>query len=260
MAPEVYDDVCDYTWAVDVYSFAVIVYEVLVGQRAFPPTLTPAALMKKVIIGERLPLPVDMDATVETIIERGWSVDVTIRPSFDEIISVLGSIQFKLSSGVDSGRGHEFMSLVRSVLGPSESECLSERRSTNVSDEIVDVASEDLSKSLLADWDLPVSRREFSCVFRKRKKVQKVKKGLQPKPIDVEVDEAIRPLVGIFGHLTRKCRDNVPEHGIVRVTESSVRRNALDFAAKNAADLGSDSVFHSGWEPEQWLCYRGVDK
>jgi serine/threonine protein kinase len=38
MAPETYDE-CDYTPAVDVYSFALILYELVVGQPAFPATI-----------------------------------------------------------------------------------------------------------------------------------------------------------------------------------------------------------------------------
>jgi hypothetical protein len=83
--------------------------------------------------------------------------------------------------------------------------------------------------------------------------------GFWSKDVDVEVDEAISPLDGIIAHLTRECGGNVAEHRLVRITRSSVRRDDAEFAAKNAADLGSDSVFYSGSEPEQWLCYQFSD-
>jgi hypothetical protein len=41
----------------------------------------------------------------------------------------------------------------------------------------------------------------------------------------------------------------------VRVEGSSVRRSDAEFAAKNAADFGSDLVFYLGSGPGQWLCY-----
>jgi hypothetical protein len=194
-----------------------------------------------------------MDAAVKAIVERGWSVDAKLRPSFDEIFALLESIEFKLSPGVDSGRVEEFMSFVGCVIGPSETKHLSGRQSTNVTEKTVDVASEELSRFLLADWELLVSRQEFPCVFEKRKKIQKMGWGFWSK--EVEMDEAISPLDGIIAHLTRCCGGNVAEHGLVRITGSSVGRNDAEFAAKNAADFGNHSVFYSGSEPEQWICY-----
>jgi serine/threonine protein kinase len=51
MAPEMYDE-CDYTPAVDVYSFTLILYEFVVGEPAFPPTTGWDVLLRKVIMGE----------------------------------------------------------------------------------------------------------------------------------------------------------------------------------------------------------------
>jgi hypothetical protein len=69
------------------------------------------------------------------------------------------------------------------------------------------------------------------------------------------VDEAISPLDGIIADLTRECGGNIAEHRLVRIMRSSVRRDNAEFPAKNAADLGSDSVFYSESEPGRWLCY-----
>jgi hypothetical protein len=52
MTPEMHNDACDYTWAVDVYLFALIVCEVLAGQRAFPLTPGVIVLTKQVVMGE----------------------------------------------------------------------------------------------------------------------------------------------------------------------------------------------------------------
>jgi serine/threonine protein kinase len=166
MAPEMYADPCDYTWAVDVYSFALIVYAVLVGQPAFPLTLAPTALVEDVVMDDRPPLPVDKDATVKTIVERGWSVDATMRPSFDEIFSVPELIEFKLNPGVDPARVHDFMSLVGCGSGASVANVFGERRPGNApADTVVDAASRELSMFLLVDWELAVDRRESPCVL-----------------------------------------------------------------------------------------------
>jgi hypothetical protein len=162
----------------------------------------------------------------------------------------LETIKFKMSPGVDSGRVEEFMSLIGCVPGGNEAEHLSKRRSTKASEGVADVAPEELSKFLLADSELPVSRREFPCLFEKRKKTQAVGWGFWSKEVAVEVVEAIGPLDGIIAYQTRECGGDVAEHGVVKVVESSVRGNDAEFAAKNPADFGSDSVFYSGSEPE----------
>jgi serine/threonine-protein kinase len=64
VAPEMYED-ANCTGAVDVYSFSVIVYAAFSGQPAFPATLSPPALMKKVVEGARPPPPKSMDATIQ---------------------------------------------------------------------------------------------------------------------------------------------------------------------------------------------------
>jgi hypothetical protein len=53
MAPEMYDD-GDYTNAIDVFSFALILYELIVGETVFPKTIAPLSLMKRVA-GQKCP-------------------------------------------------------------------------------------------------------------------------------------------------------------------------------------------------------------
>jgi len=64
MAPEMYqDDEC--TTAADVFSFGLILYEMLVGHPVFPPTLSPFAVMKKVMGGERAEIPRTMKEPIQ---------------------------------------------------------------------------------------------------------------------------------------------------------------------------------------------------
>jgi serine/threonine-protein kinase ULK/ATG1 len=60
----------DYSPAVDVCSFSLIVYELLVGNAAFPATLGLGILMEMAGSGVRPPLPGDMDDTVRGIHRR----------------------------------------------------------------------------------------------------------------------------------------------------------------------------------------------
>jgi hypothetical protein len=103
MAPEIYDsEYC--TSAVDVYSFAMIVYEGFVGRSAFPATITLPVLCRKVSQGERPQLPESMDSTVQEIIRRGWSVDPDARGSFEDILEALRRIRFKMTPAVDESK------------------------------------------------------------------------------------------------------------------------------------------------------------
>jgi serine/threonine kinase 32 len=70
MAPEMYSG-GGCTTAVDVYSFALILYEVLVGERVFLATTTLSVLFLKVSQGHRPELPAGMEPTVLQIINRG---------------------------------------------------------------------------------------------------------------------------------------------------------------------------------------------
>jgi serine/threonine protein kinase len=111
MAPEMYSK-GGYTTAVDTYSFALILYEVLVGERVFPATTTLPVLFASVSQGHRQELPADMKATVRQIIKRGWSVDPDPRDSFESIFDALRRIEFKIRTGVDTRRVTEYLALV----------------------------------------------------------------------------------------------------------------------------------------------------
>jgi hypothetical protein len=70
MAPEIYE-AADHTSAVDVYSFALISYEVFVGEPAFPaPTALPVPF-RKVSQGDRPQLPESIAAPMANIIRKG---------------------------------------------------------------------------------------------------------------------------------------------------------------------------------------------
>jgi serine/threonine protein kinase len=111
MAPETFDE-DDYTVRVDVYSFALILYELLVGEPVFPPAIALGTLMDKIMNGIRPELPESMNATAKNIIETGWAVDPKVRYSFDEIWSRLARINFRLTSNVNSSKVLEFVSWV----------------------------------------------------------------------------------------------------------------------------------------------------
>jgi serine/threonine protein kinase len=102
MAPEMYHNV-GYTGAVDVCSFGLILFEILVGVPVFAPTKA-ANLMVKVLGGEGPSLPELMHPTVRTIIKRCWAVDPELRDDFDMIFYLLVRLDFKITDPVDLRR------------------------------------------------------------------------------------------------------------------------------------------------------------
>jgi hypothetical protein len=98
-----------------------------------------------------------------------------------------------------------------------------------------------------------------------------MKKG-QAQAIKVEIDVPD----GIIAHLTRECGGNVHDRNIVNVTSGSFEKetaganphsgafnNDPGYAAKNAADLETDSLFFSAFREKtdilhtrnNWICY-----
>jgi hypothetical protein len=119
MAPEMYCSV-DYTSAIDVYSFALILYEMFVGVPAFDAALSPYVLMVQATSDVRPPLPDSMAATVANIIRQGWSVDPAARGSFEDIFDALRRIEFKLRPAVDVHKVAEFVAFVDPSAAPAK--------------------------------------------------------------------------------------------------------------------------------------------
>ena len=89
-------------------------------------------------------------------------------------------------------------------------------------------------------------------------KVEQTRPSKQEFVYQEDREEAIPPplappkLDGIIAHLTRECGGNVHDKGVVNVMASSFNDS---FYPKNAADLGTDSVYLSKNEPNSWICY-----
>jgi hypothetical protein len=63
------------------------------------------------------------------------------------------------------------------------------------------------------------------------------------------------PLSGIIAHLTSQFSGNIHDRGVVTITANRPISNYPSYAAKNVADLGTDSYFRSANEPNQWICF-----
>jgi hypothetical protein len=117
MAPEMYDDsddsaYSDYSCSVDVFAFALIMYEVIVGDYVFSPTLSPMMLMKKVSSSERPIFPSNIPNALTSMMSRCWSTDANSRDSFEDILTQLKAMKFAMMPDVDTGKVMEFVALV----------------------------------------------------------------------------------------------------------------------------------------------------
>ena len=100
MAPEVLKSE-NYNEKADVYSFAIVMYEVLqkcmllafVSLRGIPAEVE--QYIESVLSGFRPYLPSDWPAEVKTLLTKCWSSNLSDRPSMDTILESLLDIQEK---------------------------------------------------------------------------------------------------------------------------------------------------------------------
>jgi serine/threonine protein kinase len=100
MAPEVGDH--HYDEKVDVYSFGIILYEIVVGDALFSGPGNKLGLLVNLQNGWRPKIPDSVKPVSKELIEKCWSVNPKDRPGFDEIWSVFEELGFQLLPGVNS--------------------------------------------------------------------------------------------------------------------------------------------------------------
>ena len=93
MAPEVIlSD--SFNYMVDVYSFGILMYEVVTGNRPYSELFkkgidTDYRLKDRILSGERLIFPPNIKKSLKQMIEKCWSKDPNDRPTFSELYSKL---------------------------------------------------------------------------------------------------------------------------------------------------------------------------
>ena len=90
-APELHDAGTVYGAPVDVYSFAMILYEMFSGLVAFKG-YTLSQVVKAIIKNQRPTIPEDFPPKLAEIVQRGWDEDPAARPSLGQIEEVLLSM------------------------------------------------------------------------------------------------------------------------------------------------------------------------
>jgi serine/threonine protein kinase len=109
MAPEMSED--EYTNKVDVFSFAMILYEMLVGKKAFADSLAPDQVMMGIPQGKRGEIPDKVLPFTKSLIKRCWAKEIDDRWSFQEILVELKQDQYEIVDAVDSDEVEKFVRL-----------------------------------------------------------------------------------------------------------------------------------------------------
>jgi serine/threonine protein kinase len=89
------------TAKIDVFSFGLIVYEIVVGSKVFPMSEPPFSIIKKLRSGYVPVIPGSIFPWIRELILSCLSSTPDDRPSFEEILVTLRRNDFNISEGVD---------------------------------------------------------------------------------------------------------------------------------------------------------------
>jgi TPR repeat protein len=108
LAPECYEDIS--VPASDVFSFGLILYELVVGKPAIPKNLKTFAVQIRLDRGDiPLDIPEFIRSDVRKLIADCWSREIADRPSFNQILDRLKEMKFKLTVNVNSSKLFKFV-------------------------------------------------------------------------------------------------------------------------------------------------------
>jgi hypothetical protein len=100
MAPELWTQQIS-TQKIDVFSFGIILYEIVIGQRAFNRRLNSYQLMNHICNGHRPPIPGNLPMFVQELMLLCWNHDPEKRPMFKDIFILLRDNQFQIFEDVN---------------------------------------------------------------------------------------------------------------------------------------------------------------
>jgi serine/threonine protein kinase len=111
-APERFEN--ELTLKSDVFSFGMILCELLSGQPGFPLNLGPYEFMKMIVIDRARPdIPDFVGEEVKRLIGDCWKQKPGKRPSFEDILERLEEMDFRITAGVDSAKVGRFVRAVK---------------------------------------------------------------------------------------------------------------------------------------------------
>jgi serine/threonine protein kinase len=113
MAPEIWNGDNDYSNKIDIFAFALITYEILLGTAVFAGLEgKPAQICKLVTSGARASIPWRIPGFMRKLIQSCWDQKPALRPSFDEIFSILKANEYKIEDNVDSKQVEDYVTCI----------------------------------------------------------------------------------------------------------------------------------------------------
>lgn len=114
MAPELFEENLIYGPCVDVFSFSLIAYEIVTGQRPYREIehLSHFALIQKILSGYRPAFPDYVPIKMKQLIEKCWNEDKSKRPSFNEIFSELANDFSYFEDDVDEDEVNAYLEMI----------------------------------------------------------------------------------------------------------------------------------------------------
>lgn len=110
MAPEVFEE--EYTKESDVFSFAMLAYELITGIEPFDG-FTKIKVQNEIKKGNRPKFSDDIPDAYMQLIEGCWSDDPNERPSFDEIVNNLENNKDFITDSIDENEYLEYVQLIK---------------------------------------------------------------------------------------------------------------------------------------------------
>jgi serine/threonine protein kinase len=107
-APEALEG-ADPDFPMDVYSFGLVLFEVLVGKPVFDPSMPIMRLMLAINEGKRPEVPKAILPEVASLIQRCWDGNPANRPTMLEICQTLSGISWRIVPGGDVARIDNFI-------------------------------------------------------------------------------------------------------------------------------------------------------
>jgi hypothetical protein len=69
--------------AIDVFSFALILFEILFGEKVFPESLSDGDVFREALRSHRPLIKTTLHQILQELISRGWSTESDQRPTFE---------------------------------------------------------------------------------------------------------------------------------------------------------------------------------
>jgi serine/threonine protein kinase len=107
-APELFEQDSPLTTKSDVFTFGLILYELLTCHPVFSPSIPAFDVIRRHRSNDFPVIPCDCGAVMEELIRGCWSVNLETRPSFNEMFSSLERCNFRILPNVDETGINEF--------------------------------------------------------------------------------------------------------------------------------------------------------